>query len=239
MEHGLTGDLQGHFYFGTAYVVWAVWWLADLLRRGGPVVANPLDPRPDAMLARSPVATGTFEMWLKVLAPLIGIAGELRWFRFPPTDASIIIYQHISAYGTVTVSGILDLLTASKRMPPGSDRIGLAFGFLLPAFLFILHGHQLAVSEILHRLLGSILLAVGVLVLVEHVWPAPLVRWARIYLVMLAGTWLFQVGWMLYLAGYDLESEAVVVRAILFFSWHAVIVAVALLGVHSPRWRRA
>src|SRR5262249_2465428 len=146
-------------------------------------------------------------------------------------------YQHITAYASFTVAGLADLLTEKGVLPAAADRMALAFAFFIPAFLFLLHGSQVPVSLVVHLILGFLLLAGGILTLVEQVRPAPFVRWTRIYLVLLAGTWLIQLGWLLFVSGYDMESEATVVRTYLLFSWHAVFDGALLLAALSPRWR--
>lgn len=239
MEPGLTGDLEGHVYFGLVFVAWAVARGISLMREGGPVVRRPLDPDPDPALGALPAALTSFEAWAKVVLPLFGIAGELRWIAFPMTDASVIIYQHITAYGIFSVAGVVDLLAARKRVPSGADHVALAGAFAVAGFLFLVHGHHLSVSVALHTLLAWLLLAQAGLIVWERFRPAPLLRWSRLYVLLLTGTWLLQLAWMLYVAGYDLDSPMVVLRTHLFFMWHAAGAALVILGTTAMARRRA
>jgi hypothetical protein len=65
------------------------------------------------------------------------------------------------------------------------------------------------------------------------------VRWLQIYALTVSGTWFLQVGWILYVAPYDLMSDDIAVKCHLFFSWHLVGVAVALLAVVAVATKRA
>lgn len=190
------------------------------------------------MLARDGAAHAPWESWLKVLLPLIPTIGDLRWVTLPLTDASVGNYQHIVGYLAVSFAGMADLLTARKVLPPATDRLVLALSFLLPAFFFAAHGHHLAVATAAHQLLALLLFSVGLLVVVEHVHPAPLFRWLRVYAILLTGAWFLEIGWVLYRAGYDLMSEDVVTRVYLFFAWHALGLAV-MMALALSRRRRA
>src|SRR5262245_47546355 len=109
MTHEVTGDLPCHLYFGASCVFLAFLSTRALLQRGGVVVTRPLDPKADGSLAILAASTGRIETWFKILGPLIGIAGELRYVDFPPSDMSLMFYQHITAYASFTVAGVTDL----------------------------------------------------------------------------------------------------------------------------------
>ena len=91
------GDLPGHIYPGAGYVLWGLIWLSWLLRQGGNARVHPWDTKADAGLAAAPAATAPWESWLKIIFPLVEIAGELRWVTWPMTDASAGVFQHIAA----------------------------------------------------------------------------------------------------------------------------------------------
>ncbi len=224
------GDFPGHMYPGIMFLVWGTVWCLALRSRGGAALARPWDPHPDPVLAADPAAHAPWESWLKLLLPLLPTVGDLRWVSLPITDASVTNYQHIAGYAAVSLAGLADLLTARKVLPPGTDRLALALCFLLPAFFFAAHGHHFPVATAAHQLLALSLFWIGVLVLAEHLRPAPLFRWLRIYLVLLTGAWFVQTGWMLYRAGYDLMSEELVTRVYLFYTWYVLGLAVLLAG---------
>ena len=232
----MMGDLPGHIFPGLAFLAWAVVWCVVLLRRGGNAVANPWDAQADPALAADGAATAPWESWAKIVIPLAEMAGELRWVTWPMTAASTTIFAHITADKVVILSGIADRFTARRILPPRSDRFALALAFLVPAVLFSTHGQHGPIASAAHELFAACLFMAGALVLIEHVRPAPLFRWLRVYAVALAGAWFIHTGWMLYVAGYDLMSDALVPRTYLFFTWYAVATAV-LLGV-ALSWAR-
>ena len=238
MDHQMTmGDLPGHIYPGLAYVFWGVAWAVWLLRRGGNVASHPWSAQPDAGLAEAPAAMASWESWVKIVIPLVEMAGELRWVTWPMTDESATIYAHILADVAVILSGVADRLTARKVLPPASDRMALALAFFVPSFLFAMHGQHGPVATAAHRLFAGTLFAVGALVLLQHVRPAPIFLWLRTYAAILAGAWFLQTGWMLYVAGYDLMSEGVAVRGYLFFTLYAVGLAMLLAAALAARRR--
>lgn len=239
MNHEMMGDLPGHIFPGLAFLAWAVVWCMALLRRGGNAVARPWDAAPDDVLASDAAATAAWESWAKILIPLVEMAGELRWVTWPMTEVSTTIFAHITADVVIMLSGVTDRLMARGRLPAGSDRITLAFAFLIPAVLFGTHGQHGPVASAAHGLFAQTLFAAAALVLVEHVRPAPLFRWCRVYAVALAGAWFVHTGWLLYRSGYDLMSDALVPRTYLFFTWYALVLAVLVGGAVAARRRTA
>ena len=229
----MMGDLPGHIFPGLAFLAWAGVWAFALLRRGGNAVANPWETHADPVLAADAVATAAWESWAKIVIPLLEMAGELRWVTWPMTEASSTIFAHITADKVVIISGIADRLTARRVLPPQSDRLALALAFFVPAVLFSTHGQHGPVAAVAHELFAKCLFAAGALVLIEQLRPAPLLRWCRIYSVALAGAWFIHTGWMLYVSGYDLMSDALAPRTYLFFTWYAVATAALLIATLS------
>lgn len=216
MNHQM-GDLPGHIFPGLAFVAWAALWCVVLLRRGNQAATLPL------------------ESWAKILIPLVEMGGELRWIGYPDVRATI--YAHIAADVAVILSGVADLLTRRGRLPKGADRIALALALLIPAALFAVHDQHGPVATTAHRLFATALFAAGAFVLIENFRPAPIVRWARLYCVALAGMWFMHTGWMLYVAQYDLMSDALVPRIYLSFTWYALALAGLLAAVLAARRR--
>ncbi len=224
------GDLPGHVFPGLAFLAWAVLWTIVLCRRGGAAISNPWDARPDAILGADAAASVGWEAWAKIVIPLVEMTGELRWVTWPMTEASTTIYAHITVDFAVMLSGAVDLLVARGRLPKGADHVALALAFFVAGVLFAAHGQHGPIAGTAHALFAKMLFAAAALVLVEHFRPAPMVRWGRIYAVALAGVWFVHTGWMLYVADYDLMSEALVPRTYLFFTWYAITVLVVLQG---------
>ncbi|MEK7401481.1 MAG: DUF716 domain-containing protein [Gemmatimonadota bacterium] len=229
MQHETMGDLPGHVFPGLALLAWALVWCLAVARRGGPAVLQPWSVAPDTTLAADAAAAAPWESWAKIVVPLLEMTGELRWVTWPMTEASATIYAHILMDVAFILSGVTDLLTARRRIAPHSDRIALALAFLVAGLLFGAHGQHGAVANAAHGAFAMLLTAAGVLIVVEHARPAPLIRWLRVYAVALAGAWFIHTGWMLYVAGYDREGAALVPRAYLALAVYAVALAVALL----------
>jgi hypothetical protein len=231
MPHKLHGDLLGHLFPGVMFLVWAAFWAKDMLRRGGGNSAFMFDARPLPVSAPPLPAPGATERWLKLLLPLLAMLGEARWMKFPISDGSVSNYQHATAYVLVSLCGACDILVHRGRLPRGADRLMLAFTFIVIAFTLGFHGHNMAVATAVHADLAAALFVLGALILVEYMRPAPVVRWLEIYALGVSAAWFVTVGWILYVAQYDLMSEDTAVKTHLFFSWHLVGIAVLLLVV--------
>lgn len=238
MVHGLHGDLEGHLYPGIAFLLWAFFWAVSWVRQHPEAVVSAwsVRARPE-LFVMSPV-TVRREAWLKLLLPLPGILGELRWMAGPLSDTNVSNWQHCAIWTMVAISGATDLMVQRDRLPRGTDRLALALMFLVAGLIFALHGQHQRLPTALHLDLAVILLLAAVLAFAELLQPAPLWRWLRIATVTLAGSWFVQIGWMLYIAHYDLMSDDVVVRAHLFLVMHVIGVTVAwftVLGLAMPR----
>jgi hypothetical protein len=229
MHSALHGDLIGHLFPGVAFLIWAALWAGDMLRRGAGHADFMVDARPLTQDAAPLPEPGVLERWMKLLLPVLGMLGEARWMKFPMRDIDISNYQHFTTYTLVSLSGATDMLVRRGMLPRGAGRMVLALTFIVIAFTLGFHGHHMVVAETVHADLAVALLVVGLLVLLEQFRPAPLVRWLQIYALAVSGTWFLHVGWILYVAQYDLMSDDVAVKCHLFFSWHLVGVALALL----------
>jgi hypothetical protein len=226
--HETMGDLPGHLFPGLALFAWAVVWWSALARRGGPAWLHPWSVAPDEAIAADAASTAPWESWLKIVVPVVEMGFEFRWLTWPMTDASATIYGHITADVAILLSGLADRLTARGRLPAGTDRIALTLALAVVAALFAAHGQHGPVAPAAHNLFAAVLFATAALTMAEHIRPAPLFRWARIYSLALAGAWFVHTGWLLYVSGYDLMNAALVPRVWMSFIWYAIGVAVAL-----------
>jgi len=235
MNQGLHGDLIGHVFPGVGFLLWAGFWVVSMLRTSGAQNALSASALSNGEFPRA----GTVEQWAKLLLPILGMLGEARWMGGPLSDGNVSNYQHFTAFAMVSLSGLTDMLVTRRRLPAGCDQLMLALAFLVPAMVLALHGHHLVVAEAVHTDLAVTLFAVSAFTLVEFVRPAPLIRWLRTLALVVSATWFLQIGWMLYIAHYDLSSADVAVRGHLFFTWHLIAGTVAMLGIFAWRARRS
>lgn len=224
------GDLPGHLFPGLLFFLWGFWWLWRTAGR-------------DRRSALMPVVVHPMEPWLRIVLPIIGIIGESRWWRWPITLGSLTTMQHAAMYTAFLLTGITDVLALRGRVEPTASRVSLAGAFGLTGYLFVAHGGHSHLTMTVHTILGAILIATGLVHVCEAFMPHRTAwAWLRAFGAMLAGTWFWQVGWMLYVAHYDPADPAVVLRAHFFFAVHALLLAAVVLVVsqiHRPGSGRA
>ena len=222
MEMGmkLTGSFKGHVLPGVMFLVWALWWTGELIFKRD----NPNEP-PGPMEASLLVPLG------KVVVPLIGIWVELFRSGFVWGDGRINNFQHAMMYFGFVLAGVVDLLARRGLVSNRLTYFAFAGAAANAGFLFAGHGHMGGLADTVHYLLILLFYAAAVVAIAELFLPSWGLKWVRIALVFLLGTWLIQIAYMLYAFGYDLHGHYPHMKAHLFFTWHLFGVAVLMLGL--------
>jgi hypothetical protein len=216
----LTGSFKGHALPGVMFLIWALWWTGELVRKRGKV-GEP----------GGPLEVGLAAPWGKVLVPLFGIWAEvlrngLRW-----TDGRIDNHEHATMYLAFALTGVVDLLARRGFVSNRLTYLAFAGAALNAGFLFSGHTHLGGLLDTVHQLLILLFVGTAAVAVAEYAFPAWDLRWARVGMVYLLGTWLIQIAYMLYVFDYDLMDRYVLMKANLFFAWHTMAVAVVLLAL--------
>ena len=245
------GSFAGHALPGTFFLLFAVYWCIHITRRyvacRAVNVAFYSTVTYPCFMACSRLS---FEGSVKVLVTLIGIIGELVASTEPLRSNAVNrlgdlngVYmgdiQHVSMYLWFLLAGIVDILMNMSDfvyLPKGLDYVVSAMAFVAQLLLFYFHTHgQDQLEMTLHLLLLYVIAACVATVILEYNFPNSLiVSYARAYMVLLQGTWFYQIGFVLYprfmwQTHWDGNSHENIMLATVIFSWHLAIDLVLLL----------
>lgn len=232
------GTFIGHALPGSFFLIFAIWWATQLPRRwvvckakGIPFINTLAYPMPWRCCSKLPI-----EGIIKVVATSIGMAAEMSAstrFEFK----KVWYYgdvQHVTMYGLFWVYGWMDILVGMRStrwcVPRGVDYLAAALAFCGEWVLFRYHLHGRDQLDILlHTTLLFVLEATIVVLLLEcYIRNNPLIAFVRIYLVMLQGTWFYQVGFILYpfpsQSPWEPNNPDHLMMAVMVLTWHMAII---------------
>ncbi len=220
----MTGTFPGHAIPGTVFMVWGLWWFIGTLRfhRQQP---GPWEPRSYISL---------IEVYAKAGLPAIAVVYELWWASWVLTDSSIINYQHATMYLCFSLAGLTDLQVARKHLPWYAGHVALAVAFLVVTLLFAGHSNAPGLAQAVHKLLVWVNLAIIAVLILEVRYRHVSFSIMRAFLMLLLGTWLWNIAYLLYASDLDPFAHPGVMLTHLFFVWHVLILAVVLFKVY--RW---
>ncbi|XP_021572139.1 transmembrane protein 45B isoform X2 [Carlito syrichta] len=190
------------------------------------------------------------EAAIRTLFSVIGILAE----QFVPDGPHLHLYhenhwvklmnwQHSTMYLFFGVSGLVDMLTyLVTHVPLGVDRLVMAMAVFVEGFLFYYHVHNRPpLDQHIHSFLLFALFGGCVSIFLEVIFRDNIVlELFRTSLVILQGTWFWQIGFVLFppfgTPEWDQNDEANLMFITMCFSWHYLaalcIVAVNYSLVH-------
>lgn len=238
------GTFAGHVIPGTVLVGWGAWWYGNTLRqiRLSHTVSQP-NSAPSAVTASdsriqrdgtwdAPVYFTILEPALKIGIAAVAILVELWWASWRFVDSSVLNYQHATMWLFFVAAGATDLLTMRDKLPMYAGRIALIVAFFFEAFMFIGHHNPTPLEMTLHRLLIYVILCQVFVLVLEWRYKHVALGVVKSFVLILQGTWLWQVGYMIFLAQYDPANHTNQMRGYLFFTWHFFAVAILMYLVH-------
>ncbi|KAK3863396.1 hypothetical protein Pcinc_030829 [Petrolisthes cinctipes] len=208
------GSLVGHVVPGVLTVIIGVWWTFSILRRyylcvraagGGGVegvsgtgasLYRNTSSFPCPCVSRLPV-----EGLIKVTIVIIGVIGELTTAYENGEIVNLVNIQHITIYTFFGLNGVMDVLCHYRApLPPSMDYISGGLAFTMEGLVFIYHLHARTPMDVqVHMLLVYAVWGCVVAVIAEGVYRSSVVvALTRCYFVLLQGTWLIYVGFLLY-----------------------------------------
>jgi hypothetical protein len=107
------------------------------------------------------------------------------------------------------------------------------------AFIFAVHGNPPGAEASAHLLLELTWVAVGVLALAELVRPAAGLHWFRAGAMIVVGTWLLTISWILFVSGWNLADAMSVSWTNVAFAWNVMGVAALVLVLRLALASRA
>ena len=222
------GGFIGHVIPGTLFVLFAAWWFigeilqnvrrrATSLKRG----SNTQTTKDEAQFEAVPlvwypcygqkISKVPVEPMLKVVLVVCGVLVEL-----PLSHSATLLeengdfvsnnlpnYQHAMMYCFFGLSGLVDLVKWYDilPLPPKLDFLALSFAFWMEGVLFSLHLHgRNELNALMHTILFIIIFVTAVFFSLATFFDQvfPYLSFAKVYLVGLQGTWLFQIAFVLH-----------------------------------------
>ncbi|XP_031574264.1 transmembrane protein 45B-like [Actinia tenebrosa] len=211
------GTFRGHVLPGSFFTVFGVWGLYNVLKifiqcRFGKKEANK-----DYVHFRSttwfPMTFCKFvqklpvEPLIKIIATIIGILGELNsgnWSLFDKNGVfhNLGNFAHVTMFALFTLGALFEVFQFFEitTLSLGAEHLSMSLAFFIEGLLFYFHLHGRPVLDVrLHTLLYVVVFATSfVLVLEAWMKDSFLLLVVRVYLVMLQGTWFFQIAHSLY-----------------------------------------
>ncbi|CAL4219691.1 unnamed protein product, partial [Meganyctiphanes norvegica] len=238
------GSFMGHVVPGFFFYIFSVWWTWKIFhkfflcqraqdKKGRSRYLNTASFPSNCCTKRVPL-----ESILKIVAVILGMAGELATAFVDGKFVYLVNAQHMTMFFFFGLSGVMDLLNHYQfPFPPDLDYVSAVLAFTMEGLLFFYHLHGRAGVDVqVHMLLFYVICACAVSTALEmkykkNVLPAL----ARTYFTMLQGTWFLQVGFILYPPvgdKWDEESHRNMMFVTLYFAWHnaAIFIAMALTG---------
>ncbi|XP_004643514.1 transmembrane epididymal protein 1-like [Octodon degus] len=150
-------------------------------------------------------------------------------------------WQHLTLYMSFFLSGCLDVV--SQNLLPqrcaALEQGAQALGIFMYLPLMVSHMQDTEGVELQsHRLLTQAMFLLTLVVITELWAPdEPLIWMLKAFLYLITGSWLMQIGFMLYkpISGYKWRDDDIndVTFTTIFFCWHVVLDAVLMIGIYS------
>ncbi|XP_037526046.1 transmembrane protein 45B [Rhipicephalus sanguineus] len=177
---------------------------------------------------------------VKIIGASVCLASDLSHIFRIDHSLNAESVQHNSMYAFFLPQRVVDVMyNAGFPLPPHADYVALLLTITSEGLMFHLHlqGKPL-LNVMIHTLLVYTSVALVVSIVAEMCRPRSiLASLGRAYVCVLHGTWLLQIGFILYnpLPGYkpwDVDSHMDLMLAASVFAWHmmAVLVYVGVLG---------
>ncbi|XP_071121320.1 transmembrane protein 45B-like [Mytilus edulis] len=217
------GTFMGHVFPGSIFIIIGIWWMVNILRTYFDCKNSnaPFSSTVTFKLKRFPV-----EAVCKVLFITVGLIDELTSNN----------KQHATMYAFFGLTGIVDLMVFFNTLPiKDLDYVTFSFALLMEAIVFKYHlfGRD-TLNVVLHHLLIFVILTTFAVTLLEmkfkNVVTLPLFR---SYLLILQGTWFYQVGCILYknpfFEPWKSNDNNSLMNTGLIFTWHCGIIFIAFI----------
>ncbi|KAK4292515.1 hypothetical protein Pmani_034725 [Petrolisthes manimaculis] len=176
---------------------------------------------------------------LKITFTIIGIVGEFVTGFKGGKFVNLENAQHIVMYFFFCLNGVMDVLSHyGAPQPPHMDYVTACLAFAIEAVIFSHHLHGLTSMDIqMHKMLLYLAWGCVVALMAEVYFRRSIVpALIRIYLVLLQGTWFFQIGFILYppwgMEEWDQEDHSQMMVVTITFCWHAALVFLFMLLVN-------
>uniref|UniRef100_A0A8C6XG15 Transmembrane protein 45B n=1 Tax=Naja naja TaxID=35670 RepID=A0A8C6XG15_NAJNA len=225
------GQFMGHVLPGIFFTLFGLWWsvkysLKHISRT----------QKKNSYIQRNFKHVEITEGAVKVVLGLVGILGEqfvpdgphFYLYRGQPRSwVKLMNWQHSTMYLFLLISGAVDIITYSTTlMPLGMDRFMLGIALFVEGFVFHYHiSLRPMLDQHIHAmLLTAIFAAVATCFIQVFVHDNVILDLFLVCLALLHGTWLWQIGFVLYPPWgepeWDLNDHSNLMFISMCFCWH-------------------
>lgn len=231
-----------------SFLLLGLWWTFNIWRRYFRAVQNRRLFHANVSFPLRQSSHVPWESLLVIFCTGVAIIGELVTGR---TGDKRVVYieneHHVTMYVMFALaSGTEAARVKGYELVPGLEYVTWVMAFVSEGLLFAFHGHGDSDMEMLvHHLLLYVVLANAVALAAEGFWRhSVLVALIRAFFALLQGTWLVQIGLILYPQqgwpgrDWDVNSARQMKLATVVFvlHWIGVLVAMVTIGVFL-RWK--
>ncbi len=237
------GSFQGHFLNGVTFVVFGLWWTVNLICgyqktvtvSGSVYTSSVTFPCPClCQRLRSCQIEGAVKVATMLVAAVTEMLCGIRNGEFVFFGNA----QHATMMGFFLLSGVVDLLLHYKLpLPQGIDYVILTLAFCVEAFLFAFHLHDRTPMDVqLHTFLIYAIYGCIIATLLEMYFRSNiLAALCRAYFTLLQGTWLIQMGFVLYnplpaSVPWNEHDHDQLMLVTMMFAWHMAGIIILTLA---------
>ncbi|XP_037690479.1 transmembrane protein 45A isoform X2 [Choloepus didactylus] len=201
------GSFRGHAIPGSFFFLAGLWWCTkSSLKYACKKYKHTCYLDSKALFRRLEILEGI----LMIIMTFIGIAGE----QLMPGGPNLILYdykegqwnqlpgwQHSTMYFFFGLLGVANILCFTiSSFPVSITRIMLSNALFVEAFVFYNHTHSREMLDIfVHQLLVLVVIVTGLVVFLEFLmWKNILLELLRSSLILLQGSWFWQIAFVLY-----------------------------------------
>ncbi|XP_037524635.1 transmembrane protein 45B [Rhipicephalus sanguineus] len=238
-------NFQGHTLAGTFFFLFGTWWTFAMW-------LNYVRKRENKQryLSRCSYAVPglprkmSIEGIVKIIGTSVCITIDTRYlFRFDHSLNAESV-QHHSMYAFFMLNGLIDVMyNAGFPFPRNTDYVVMLLACASDGLLFYSHlGGKPQLEVMVHALLVCSMVAIVACIVAEMCQPRNvLLSLGRAYFCLLYGTWLWQIGFILYnpLPGskpWDVNSHMDSMLAASVFVWHMMALLVYVGAVGAVAW---
>ncbi|XP_069894430.1 transmembrane protein 45B-like [Dipodomys merriami] len=224
-------NFKGHALPGSFFLIIGVWWsvkfpLKHFHRKGKKNRLSQKQQRVEIIEAAVRIfccVTGFLAEQLVSDGPFFHLYQDDHWVK-------MMNWQHSTMYLFFGISGIIDMLTYlfTHIVPLGVDRLVMCMSILNEGFLFYYHVHNRPpLDQHVHTLLVFIAFGGSITTFLEVLHRDNIVlELLRTSLAILQGSWLWQIGFVLFppfgTVEWDQKDEHNIMFITMCFSWHCV-----------------
>ncbi|XP_067675443.1 transmembrane protein 45B-like [Haliotis asinina] len=238
------GNFGGHALPGSFFIIFAMWYLVRLYQlyysskqRNTRFTSRVMMSCP-CLPSRLKVLP--IEAFVKIFLISVGFSLEIYTGMRHGKFVAVGNGQHATMFFFFGFTGIVDILHYYRApIPPNTEYISYFIAFMVEGLLFKFHLHgRSELDVLLHTFLVYVIFAGAVSVLVEmrfrhHILASVM----RSYLMLLQGTWFWQVAFILFnpiegATPWKQDDHEHMMIATLYFTWHCGVnfVIVLLIG---------